>query len=83
MPSLRFLCCICQQPINQGNVIFVCRGEADEPVPDAHKRLRAMHEECAKKVGLVIWDPSGERLSVEYHSALTIEQPLYVHEGEK
>lgn len=47
---MNFYCSICNKTIEGGEVIFICRGMANEPVPDGHRRLRAMHEECAKKI---------------------------------
>ena len=59
---MKFWCSVCNKPIEDGDVtagdvIFVCKGYATEPVPDAHERLRAMHEECARKIGMAVKYP--------------------------
>jgi len=54
---MRFWCSVCNQPIEDGDVIFICRGFAYEPVPDRHERMRAMHERCAEKIGFTVKYP--------------------------
>ena len=54
---MKFWCSVCNKPIEEGEVIFVCKGYASEPVPDGHERIRAMHKECADNIQMGVEYP--------------------------
>jgi len=66
---MKFWCSVCNKPIEDGDVIFVCQGWAGEPVPDGHERIRAMHKECAEKIGMAAKYP------IYVHDDGTLEPP--------